>query len=121
MDKSLSKGRPMIDREEIHNFIVIGTICSIKKFSDHFNFIVEDGTGLNHFQYYFTYKWGNEYANDIKLENRVRIYASFRPFSGRYVYMASCVRSVEDYMEVIHHELEVIYWHLYFTKKNIEC
>lgn len=82
MDKSISKGRPMIDREGIHNvsmhtqndaffikhkqFIVTGTICSIKKFSDHFNFIVEDGTGLIHFQYYFTYKWGNEDANDIK-------------------------------------------------------
>ncbi|KAG1459621.1 hypothetical protein G6F46_004029 [Rhizopus delemar] len=83
MDKSISKGRPMIDREGIHN--------------------------------------GNEDANDIKLENCVRVYASFRLFSGRYVYVASCVRSVEDYMEVIHHELEVIYWHLYFTKKNTEC
>ncbi|ORY06321.1 replication protein A, subunit RPA32 [Basidiobolus meristosporus CBS 931.73] len=108
-----------VDEHELSQITFIGIIRRQSEQSTNVSYIVEDGTGSIDVR-----TWLENDDNEIQQQKRaqlvegiyVRVVGQFKQFASKRHVVAFSMRPIEDYNEITHHFLEVVYVHLFRTR-----
>jgi len=106
-----------VDGHELQTVQVMGTIMHIEEHSTNINFKLNDGSDILDCKHWIEKEsLKHQQVVGMKDGTMVRVMGYMRGFEGRRHLLVFEVKPVEDFNELTHHILEVIYTHLKNTK-----
>ena len=110
----------MIDNKPLGKVCVMGRVLSKEAKNVQITYVIDDGTGTVEVTQWINEgddsSLAQEARDSIQPNMYVKVYGQVRTFADKLTVSAFSVRRVEDFNELSHHFLSVIYTHLALTK-----
>lgn len=133
---SQGTGEPTLDGKPVNHFKIVGRVERYIESETNFQADIHDGTGLINVRYFLTNKndGDNEFGGDNEDEhmgNNGGIETDQEKLEPKQYYSLLCrinvkndknmiyvvsFKKVDDYTELLYHQMEALYQHLYFTR-----